>query len=114
MPWPLQRHVPLPAFAISASSGGGFVSGIPAAGAAAFAAAFGSAAFGSALGCAATRPVIPTNAIATRETVLMSISWAKNRRTILKWESHGRDVQLEIHRLFGHGADACKLRRSAA
>src|SRR5690242_17590509 len=68
MPWPLQRQVPLDAFIISASSAGGFISGIAVS---VLGGALASAAFGSALGCAAARPVIPTNAMAILENVFM-------------------------------------------
>src|SRR6185503_17134389 len=93
MPWPLHRHVPVIALAMSVTSLGGFESSCAAAlvsaafasalgsvfaaalvsaGLGAAGAAFGSAAFGS-FGCAATRPVIPTIAMATRENVFMSM-----------------------------------------
>src|ERR1041384_2595409 len=91
MPWPLQCQVPPAPLAISASSAGGFISGIAAAlsGAAGalasgLAAAFMSPALGSALGCATASPVIPTIATATRKNVFMIMLLGKNARTILK------------------------------
>src|SRR5512140_647901 len=84
MPWPLHFQVPAAAFAMASSSAGGFISAIlsppilspPALGSAifgsaAFGAIFGSAALGSAFVGAATRPVIPISAMATRENVFI-------------------------------------------
>src|SRR5438477_12098800 len=78
MPWPLQCQVPPAAFAMSAISVGGFISGIAPASAlggvlasGALGAILGSAALVSALGCAAASPVMPTITIATRENVFI-------------------------------------------
>src|SRR5689334_21127007 len=85
MAWPVEWQVPAAPLAISASSAGDYMSGVPAGVSVALASALESD-----LGCAATRADIASSAIATRENVCIGMLLCKNGRTILKREIEAR------------------------